>query len=594
MRSVLAFVLLVCSAHAATYYVDCAAGSDAALGASPAAAWRTVAKVSASTFAPGDAILLRRGAECVGTLSPKGSGEDGRPIRLGAYGEGRLPQVRAAGAEAAVKLANQQFWEIENLDASGGNPYGVYIAADGARPVRHIVLRDLLVHDVGGTVKTKASGLVVVSATHGAGLEDVTIDGVTACRTSQWAGIYVSGSETRARGVTIRNSVVHEVAGDGIIIFQAEDARIEKSAAWHTGLQERETIGTPNAIWTWTCRRCTVENNEGFWVDSPGVDGGVYDIDWGNDDNVVEHNYAHDAQGYCAAIFGAGGRPTTNSAIRYNVCVNNGRSPKLAHRQGDIYTSTWDGGSLDGIAIERNTVVWNPPIDAPAMQMQGTEFSGTRANTVAGNIIYSAVASMVNAAAPVKFENNTYWHPGREDAGWCYGGRGCAGFSEWREIAPRDRFTDPGFDFLLRPLRLEPGAPPAPAVLGYLPAAIPRGRGWLLLMFGGKAEGDARSQLVFLQAALAQYSDAGLDAAIVVDGDPDLPYDWNFGAVRRMEAAGVDRALGIHTAPVLLLVSPKGEIVRRWDGFAAPSNLGLTLKHYLGSAPGDPPLPFDR
>jgi hypothetical protein len=585
MRPALLLVVFVCSAHAATYYVDCAGGSDAASGASPAAAWRSPGKVSASTFAPGDAILLRRGAECVGTLWPKGSGENGNPIRLGAYGEGPLPRVRAAGAEAAVKLENQQFWEIETLDASGGDPYGVYIAADGARTIRHLVLRNLAVHDVGGTAKTKASGLVVVSATHGARLEDVTIDGVTACRTSQWAGIYVSGSDARARGVVVRNSIVHEVAGDGIIIFLAEDARIEKSAAWHTGLEEKETIGTPNAIWTWTCRRCTVENNEGFWIDSPGVDGGVYDIDWGNEDNVVQHNYAHDAQGYCAAIFGAGKRPTSNSAIRYNVCVNNGRSPKLARRQGDIYTATWDGGSLDGIAIEHNTIVWNPPIDAPAFQMKDTAFSGTRPNRVAGNTVWSSAAALVEAAAPVRFENNTWWHPGRDPARWCYGPRPCGGFDAWRGIAPGDRFASPGLESLL------PSPPPRPVVL---PASIPHGPGWLLLMFGGKAEPDARSQMVFLQAALAQYGGAGLDAAIVVAGGPNLPYDWDLGAVRRIEGAGLDRALRIQTAPVLLLVSPKGEIVRRWDGFASPSDLGLTLKHYLGSAAGNPALPFDQ
>lgn len=591
MRAIAILVLFVCSGHAATYYVDCAGGSDGASGTS-AAAWRSVSKVSATTFAPGDAILLRRGAECAGTLWPKGSGEIGKPIRIGAYGEGALPRVRAGGGEAAVKLENQQFWEIENLDASGGNPYGVLIAGDGARTLRHLVLRNLVVHDVSGAPKTKASGLVVVAATHGAGLEDVEIDGVTAWRTSQWAGIYVSGSDVRARRVTVRNSIVHEVAGDGIVVFLAEDARIEKSAAWHTGLQETETIGTPNAIWAWSCRRCTVEYNEGFWIDSPGVDGGVYDIDWGDDDNVVAHNYAHDAQGYCVAIFGAGGRPTTNSAIRNNVCVNNGRSPKLARRQGDIYTSTWDGGSLDGIAIEHNTVVWNPPIDAPAVQMEGTEFRGTRPNRIAGNIIYSTVASLVNAAGPVKFEDNTYWHPGRGPARWRYGGREWAGFGQWRETAPRDRFADPGLDFLLRPLRLEAGGRPATAALGRLPAGIARGAGWLLLA-AGAAEPETHAQLVFVQAALAQYGGAGLEAAIAVDGGPNLPYDWNLGAVRRLEAAGVEGELGVHGAPVLLLVSPKGEIVRRWEGFAAPSDLGLTLKHYLGSAPGDPALPSD-
>lgn len=116
MRPVMVAALLVCSSRAATYYVDCAAGSDAASGTSPPAAWRSLAKVSGANFAPGDAVLLRRGEECVGMWWPKGSGDDGRPIRLGAYGAGSLPRVRAAGDEAAVKLENQEYWEIENLD----------------------------------------------------------------------------------------------------------------------------------------------------------------------------------------------------------------------------------------------------------------------------------------------------------------------------------------------------------------------------------------------------------------------------------------------------------------------------------------------
>ena len=52
--------------------------------------------------------------------------------------------------------------------------------------------------------------------------------------------------------------------------------------------------------------------------------------------------------------------------------------------------------------------------------------------------------------------------------------------------------------------------------------------------------------------------------------------------------------MGVDKTPVLVLISPAGEIVRRWDGFVAPADLGLTLKHYLGSAPGDPGLGTDK
>src|SRR4029450_7827818 len=95
-------------AAAADYHVDCLAGDDGRDGRSPATAWRSLAKASATSYLPGDSILLKRGTRCSGTLWPRGSGERGRPVRLAAYGKGPLPVVDAKGGEAAVKLFNQQ------------------------------------------------------------------------------------------------------------------------------------------------------------------------------------------------------------------------------------------------------------------------------------------------------------------------------------------------------------------------------------------------------------------------------------------------------------------------------------------------------
>jgi len=96
------FLLIGLPASAADFHVDCRAGNDDHDGRSPGTAWRSLAKVDATTFSPGDSILLKRGTRCTGTLWPKGSGEPDRPIHLAAYGEGPLPIVDAAGGEAAV------------------------------------------------------------------------------------------------------------------------------------------------------------------------------------------------------------------------------------------------------------------------------------------------------------------------------------------------------------------------------------------------------------------------------------------------------------------------------------------------------------
>ena len=149
-------------------------------------------------------------------------------------------------------------------------------------------------------------------------------------------------------------------------------------------MQDTEKIGTPNAIWTWMCHDCVVTENEAFLTDSPGVDGGAFDIDYGNTNNSVIGNYGHDTQGYCVAVFGAG-FVTHQSVVRGNLCINNGRSPRMAGHQGAIFLFSWNGGSIDGLIVENNTVYGNAYESAPALINEATIKAGTavfRDNTV--------------------------------------------------------------------------------------------------------------------------------------------------------------------------------------------------------------------
>jgi hypothetical protein len=607
--------------HAADYYVDCRAGSDDADGLSAATAWQTVAKVSATTFSPGDAILFKRGTRCAGTLWPKGSGEPGQPIRLGSYGTGPLPVIDAGSGRAAIALFNQQHWDVETIEAVGGTPYGIHISGDEG-VLRHLHIRNVVVRDVGGEPKTKASGLIVVAAGGGdQTFEDVVIDGVTAHHTTQWAGIIVKGSakgdgSVRARNVTIRNSIVHDVHGDGIVLFQVEDGLIEKSAAWRTGLQPRETIGTPNGIWTWRCRRCTVQWTEGFFIDSPGVDGGVYDIDWGCDDNVVQYNFGHDAMGYCASVFGAGGETTTNSVIRYNVCAANGRSPKLALRQGDLYISTWEGGALDGVRIHNNTFYWSPPIDAPVLQMEPGHFAGSRPNVFENNLVYSRVPSMIRSNGRLRFDHNLYWYTGAGEPQWDYGGREWRGFTAYRQGSGQDAagvFADPNLSATLRlgggSPAIDAGAIVAGAASDAFGTMVPQGKSpdigaiehqatamespggqttegdrWRLVSHLAD-DGDSRAQVVFLQAAVEQFGERGLAVAVVLREGvaDDLRHDWNLGSIHVMASQdGRD----VRRFPTTHLVAPDGTTLRTWEGLAPPADLGLTLRALIGPPAG--------
>lgn len=96
VKKILTFVFIGILSHAAlatTYYVDAINGNDAWTGNLPApnsqntdGAWKTIAKVNASAFSPGDTVLFRCGGSWRETLAPHNSGSAGAPITYGQYG----------------------------------------------------------------------------------------------------------------------------------------------------------------------------------------------------------------------------------------------------------------------------------------------------------------------------------------------------------------------------------------------------------------------------------------------------------------------------------------------------------------------------
>ena len=244
------------------FYIDCSAAINGE--GSIAHPWNSLAAAQAHPFGPGDEVALARGTVCHGSFAPQGSGTEGRAIRLTAYGQGPRPRIIARpDARQILLLSNQEYWQIDSLDLSGASNYGVYVTGDKGT-LHHIYLKNLYVHDVhGGPLKNKDNGLVVVGPSGPAAVfDDVLVDGVDAAHTNQWSGILVGGGPFAFpegaplnRHVRIVNSTVHDVYGDGIILFRDADSSIRTSAAWQTGMQPTQDIGTPNAIWTWTCDR---------------------------------------------------------------------------------------------------------------------------------------------------------------------------------------------------------------------------------------------------------------------------------------------------------------------------------------------------
>jgi hypothetical protein len=595
------------------YYVDCSNVRDGN-GDSSVSPWNSLAPLQSHVFAPGDVIHLRRGTACHGTLAPKGSGAESAPARITAYDEGPLPKIIASQqSEEAFRLFNQQYWDIDSLDLSGGSTYGIFISGDRGI-LHHIHLANLAVHDVlGGEMKNKDNGLVVVSpGSVDQHFDDVLIDGVTAWNTHQWAGIMVGGGNlgyppesTWSTSVVIRNSMIHDVQGDGIVLFRVREGLIDSSVAWNTGMQQTQTIGTPNAIWTWMCRDCVVSHNEAFLTDSPGVDGGAFDIDYGNTNNSVLDNFGHDTQGYCVAVFGAG-FITRASVVRDNVCIGNGRSPRLAVYQGAIFLLTWNGGALDGLVVENNTVYWNPPGSAPALLNNASILSGTA--TFRQNTIYSTSPFIIETNRALSLDLNRYWYFGDRGQRWKYGGEVFHSF----EVYQRVTHQDSGSSLLLSPTINTNDPFPSQPVSTQTPlrGAVTvsdehkdpgnqqvakgsrRDRRWRIfcslpaqLSADGLLDADTRRQLIVLKSLGLQFPSERL--AISVELFAEHQNDYR-NALADLQMRNVTITFSSKSpaksgrASRVELISPGGK-VRAWTGFAGPAQIGFAVRQALGS-----------
>ncbi len=561
------------AAHA--YFIDCsAAAAGDGSGAHP---WNSLAAAEAHRFAAGDRIALARGTVCHGSISPQGSGAEGSPIRLTAYGQGPRPRiVAAAGDRQALLLFNQEYWQIDSLDLSGSSTYGIFVSGDKGA-MHHIHLKNLFVHDVqGGAMKSKDNGLVVVGpGSRDALFTDVLVDGVIAAHTNQWAGILIGGGNYAYTPdaplnshVTVRNSSVEDVYGDGIILFRDSDGLIETSTAFQTGMQPTETTGTPNAIWTWTCTDCTVRDNEAFLTDSPGVDGGAYDIDWDDTRNTVERNYAHDTQGYCIAVFAAG-YVTSESVVRDNLCIANGLSPRLAALQGAVYLHGWNDGVIRGLRMEHNTIFWNPPVATAAAIVLDADTGGTPI-TFTANRIESTTPLFYRTTAQFAPSANTYGYLGPGDAQFMLGDRREHSLAQLQAAG------------LEKGSRLERKAEPAQTMTALrLDASID-----FTLDADGLLAPGPRAQLMVLRSLAAQYGSTALAITVHLHSlatpsaeeavaQANAILDLDAGSIRFER----DRSLGSG----IRLLAADGSSLGEWSGFRNAATLGEAVRWWLGA-----------
>lgn len=405
------------AAATSTYYVDCSA-SDNGVG-TQASPWNNTSSVNAVTFEPGDSVLFKRGTTCSGYLAPQGSGSSGATVTVDAYGTGARPVIAAAStADAAFKLSDQSYWDVQNLEITGGVSYGVLVTGvTDNSTLTHIHLTNLDVHGATGTTTTRGdSGEVYVYPTGSEQvINDVVIDGVTAHDSTVSQGIFVGGAYGAfppgtvvptpgntpiGQDITISNSTAYNIAGDGILLTMAENGTIEHSVAYDSGSCSSCT-STPSGLWEWYCQTCMLQFNEAYDNHTYNKnDGAAFDIDQYNADNTLQYNYGHDNDGYCVALYNASDYKNKNNIFRYNVCANNVR--KSTSRWGEVQITQ---GSQN-MQIYNNTFYSNPA--------NTTQFLGVEASTTGffkNNIVYSTATNLLsyNSGSKLVMDDNLYY-----------------------------------------------------------------------------------------------------------------------------------------------------------------------------------------
>jgi hypothetical protein len=321
-----------------SYYVDSVSGDDANPGTSPANAWKSFQKLNATTFLPGDRILLKSGSAWSGQLWPKGSGREGAPIVIDMYGDGVLPVINGEGlAEDAVLLKNQEYWEIQDLEITNhgngsGVRRGVHIDADNAGELHHVYLRSLRIHDVNGSDAVKHNGGINYTCEGDqkpSRFVDLRIENNQIYRVDRsgifgWSTHWVRSKWYPTLGLIVRGNQLSDIGGDGIVVVAADGALVEHNVVGHAN---QRSEGYNVAIWPWSSDNTIVQYNEAYGTHGQR-DGEGFDSDWNSRGTIIQYNFSHDNDGGFLLICNEGGHTAEESAgnvgtiARYNISVN--------------------------------------------------------------------------------------------------------------------------------------------------------------------------------------------------------------------------------------------------------------------------------
>ena len=344
-----ALFLLTCATiygQSKVYFIS-TNGNDNASGLSTATAWKSIEKVNQVTFQPGDKILFESGGIWYGQLKPKGSGEKDKPIILSSYGGKIKPIINIGRAEgAAIRLFNQSWWEISDMEITSGSPaelgigrQGIAVITNGDVHMEHIIVRDCYVHDIWGQMGGNGefvgyySCAILVrnqfdrnrdrSNSFNTSFDDVLIENNRIERFDK-CGIVVWGGKNN---IVVRGNYMDNLGGDGIFVNGPYRGLIEYNEV-HRSCMRSGYLDLPGgddwwphtaAIWIQNTEETIMQFNEVYDTgrEPKNGDGNAYDFDFNCKRCTAQYNYSKNNYGFMLVM-----NNTFENVTRYNISEN--------------------------------------------------------------------------------------------------------------------------------------------------------------------------------------------------------------------------------------------------------------------------------
>lgn len=362
-------ILLSVNGFTASYYVS-SEGNDANSGTSPAETWKSLEKVNSFRFLPGDQILFKKVDVWRGTLKVSDSGENGKLITYGAYGEGANPVIFGSEVITGWTLHEGSIYKV----AVSSETEQVFLNGVRLRLARYPDEGYLTINAVAGTTSFTSNEL------------DPEMNFANATwygRTRYWFGVIRNVVSSSSKTITLNSAPNGDLAVNQGFVLMNKLEFLNQPGEWYFDKESNQLyLWTPegdspeNYIVTGSVHSNGIDINRQNYLQFTGIDirehskNGIYI--YGGNSIVIENNHILHPGQYGISAEGAGALMVRNNEINRangggmwlwskdsHITDNKICNTGIFEEIGLLGTGQPNGGSGAEISGENNKIEYN-------------------------------------------------------------------------------------------------------------------------------------------------------------------------------------------------------------------------------------------